>query len=62
MGRRSTRRGRLGTLLAPFALLAVLAAGGASDDTMSAGFLSAVFVFYLLLPSRRHMRQELDRS
>jgi hypothetical protein len=49
-------------LLAPFALLAVLAAGGASDDSMSAGFLSAAFVCYLLLPSRRHLRQELDRG
>lgn len=61
MRRRSAYRGRLGRLLAPFALLAVLAAGGASDDTMSAGFLSAAFVCYLLLPSRRHLRQELDR-
>ena len=54
---RSACCGRLGTLLAPFALLAVLAAAGASDDTMSAGFLSAAFVFYLLLPSRRHARR-----
>jgi hypothetical protein len=53
---------RIATLLAPFAVLAVLAAAGASDEAMSAGFLTAGFISYLVVPTLIFERRRLDRG
>jgi predicted PurR-regulated permease PerM len=62
MRKRTDTWARLAVLLAPFAVLFLLIVAGASDETLSAGFLTAAFLCYLLVPAYYFERRRLDRG
>jgi len=61
MRKRTGLWSRLGILLAPFAVLFLLIVAGASDETLSAGFLTVAFFCYLVVPAYYFERRRLDR-
>ena len=42
---------RCALLLAPFAVMTLMVVVGADEDALSGGFLTAVFFFYLVIPT-----------
>lgn len=62
MQRKADPWARIAMLFAPFAVLAILAVAGASDEAMSAGFLTAGFISYLVVPTLYLERRRLDRG